>query len=240
MKTKMNKELRLAQLKALEVFGKKAKTFALCGGTALELYYLKHRFSADLDFFSPRFNNKEIAEIVTAFDKAFGKKFKLESEFILPDRAKVKFYTIKVKGSQRPLKIDFAEDVLFKNPEISRIRGVRVYSAKNIYLMKIMAMAGNRIQTDDIGRQTMHGRQAARDVFDVYVLSKKIMPLHLYLKEIPGNLQRGMIHWYRTFSRQETKLSLLDLDIYDKKFNAHEMIMYLENEIKEFMKEVVG
>ncbi|MBW2552855.1 MAG: hypothetical protein KAS98_05075 [Deltaproteobacteria bacterium] len=48
-----------------------------------------------------------------------------------------------------------------------------------------------------------------------------------------------MVHWYRTFSRQQLKLDLLDMAIYDPKFNSAEMIMYLENEIKHFMREVI-
>ena len=93
--------------------------------------------------------------------------------------------------------------------------------------------------TDDIGRQITRGRKEARDAFDIYMLSKKIQPLHQFLKSVPSQLQRGMVHWYRTFSRQELKLALLDLDIYDKKFNSSEMISYLEKEIKVFMAEVL-
>lgn len=47
----MDRAIRKAQKDVLKVFAGKAKDFALAGGTALELYYLHHRFSADLDFF---------------------------------------------------------------------------------------------------------------------------------------------------------------------------------------------
>jgi predicted nucleotidyltransferase component of viral defense system len=49
----MDKIIRQAQLEALRAFARTTKSFALSGGTALELFYLKHRFSRDLDFFSP-------------------------------------------------------------------------------------------------------------------------------------------------------------------------------------------
>lgn len=235
----MDKRVREAQKKILSVFGKEAQDFALAGGTALELYYLKHRFSADLDFFSAKYDLAEINGLVSAFKKEMDAKVELESEFIVSGRAKVRFYTIPIKGSDRPLKIDFVEDVLFTKPVIKKIEGVRVYRVEDIYLQKIVAIAGIQPEIDDIGRQITQGRREARDVFDIYILSKKIQPLHVFLKKVSGQLQRGMIHWYRTFSRQELKLVLLDLDIYDKKFNSKEMIIYLEDEIKQFTKEVI-
>lgn len=235
----MDHKIRQAQDKILAVFAKKARHFALAGGTALELYYLKHRFSADLDFFSPDYDIKEIEELVTAFRASVSKKLKLENEFIAPRKARVRFYTAPIMGSSRPLKIDFVEDVEFQDPKINKFDGVRVYSAKSIYFQKIGAIAGTISAMDDIGRIVTQGRQKARDVFDVYLLSKKIMPLHNFLKELPRQLQRGMVHWYRTFSRQDMKLELLDLGIYDKEFNSREMILYLENEMKIFIREEI-
>jgi len=236
----MDSKIREAQEKILKIFSKKAKDFALAGGTALELYYLGHRFSADLDFFSPKYDLKEIEGLVSGFRKFSTGKIKLESEFIASgNRAKVRFYTVPIKGSRRPLKIDFVEDVFFSKPLIKKFEGVRVYSVKNIYIQKIVAIAGTSPETDDIGRQITQGRREARDAFDVYMLSKKIQPLHLFLKELSSQLQRGMVHWYQTFSRLELKLALLDLDIYDKQFDSKEMIIYLENEIKQFTKEAI-
>ena len=47
----MNELIRQKQLEILKIFHKASKNFVLAGGTALELYYLQHRFSKDLDFF---------------------------------------------------------------------------------------------------------------------------------------------------------------------------------------------
>jgi len=235
----MDKKLREAQFSVLKIFAKRAKVFALCGGTALELFYLKHRFSADLDFFSPNYDPKEIKDLITAFSNNLKAKIKLEAEFSRPGRAQVRFYTTSVRGTTRPLKIDFVEDILVKSPAIKKFNGLRVYSAKDIYLQKISAVTGIEVVTDEVSRALMQGRRQARDIFDIYMLSKKIMPLHRFLKGVSGRYQRGMVHWYRTFSRQQLKLDLLDLDIYIKSFNAHEMIIYLEGEIKQFIKEVM-
>lgn len=236
----MDLKLRQAQQDILRIFSKKAKNFALAGGTALELYYLHHRFSADLDFFSPKYEISEINNLVEAFKKSISKKIKLESEFVASGKASVKFYTLPVKGSRRNLKIDFVEDVLFDKPAIKKIKGTRIYSIENLYFQKIAAISGTQPQVDEIGRLVTEGRNEARDAFDAYVLSKKILPLHVFLKRLPSQFQRGIVHWFRTFSRQELKLSLLDLEIYDKAFDSREMIVYLENEIKQFMKEVMG
>jgi len=236
----MNAKIRKAQKRILTLFSKEAEDFALAGGTALELYYLHHRFSADLDFFSPQFNLSEIDGLVTLFKRNVNKKIKLQSELMAGGKARVRFYTIPVTGSDRDLKVDFVEDVLFDKPVIKKIEGVRVYSAQNIYLQKLAAIGGTRTETDAVGRTVMEGRKEARDVFDMYVLSKKIQPLHQFLHSVPSLLQRGIVHWYRTFSRQELKLSLLDMAIYDKEFNSADMIRHLENELKQFMREVSG
>ncbi len=235
----MDQKIRQAQENVLKMFSAHPGSFALAGGTALELYYLHHRFSADLDFFSPKYDLGEIDKLISVFKKRTKKRFKMESEFISASTAKVRFYTIPVAGSDRPLKIDFVEDVLFEKPNIKRMSGVPVYSAENIYLQKIIAVTGVRVEKDETGRQVMEGRREARDVFDIYMLSKKIVPLHLFLKKVPGQAQRGMVHWYRTFSRQELKLALLDLDIYDKKFDSKEMLIYLEGEMRMFIREML-
>jgi hypothetical protein len=152
------------------------------------------------------------------------------------DRARVRFYVIPVRGSDRPLKIDFVEDVVFKKPEIRKFDKVPVYSAENMYLQKIMAITGIEFSEDDIGRLHAGGRNKARDVFDLYMLSKKICELHIFLRQHPHQIKRGIVHWYQTFSRQDILLELLDLDIYDKNFDARKMIIYLEEEIKKFIK----
>lgn len=235
LSNRMDKKIRKAQLEILKIFSLKAKSFALAGGTALELYYLRHRFSVDLDFFSPEYNLDEIEGLAGSFRKLSGYKFKLQSDFVAGGRARVRFYTASIPGSSRPLKIDFVEDVIFKNPAIRKFNGVPVYSVDNIYLQKITAVTGTSPIEDDIGRVVFRGRRQARDAFDIYVLSRKARPLHIFLKKLSVPLQRGMVHWYQTFSRQDLKLDLLDLDIYDAAFDAKEMIIYLENEIKKFI-----
>ena len=112
----MDTKIRETQRRILNVFSREARHFALAGGTALELYYLHHRFSADLDFFSPKYDITEIQNLISAFQKQVNRKIQLESELTAGGKAKVRFYTLPVMESSRPLKIDFVEDVFFKKP----------------------------------------------------------------------------------------------------------------------------
>lgn len=235
----MDKKIRAMQEKILRVFAKDAGNFALSGGTALELYYLHHRFSADLDFFSPKYDIEEIKRLVHEFKRTPAKSIKFQSGFTTSNRAQVRFYEVTIKGYSRPLKIDFVEDVVFKKPSIKKFSRIPVYNVKNIYTQKIFAITGTTLGQDDIGREITQGRRQARDVFDIYMLSKKIQPLHKFLKRLPTQFQRGMVHWYQTFSRQDLKMDLLDLDIYDNNFDARNMIVYLENEIKKLIEQVL-
>ncbi|MBN1384172.1 MAG: nucleotidyl transferase AbiEii/AbiGii toxin family protein [Elusimicrobia bacterium] len=77
----MNNKVHEIQLRVLEIFSKTSKTFALAGGTALELFYLKHRFSRDLDFFSPNYTVKEIQNIVSQIKSGLKLQVKFENEF---------------------------------------------------------------------------------------------------------------------------------------------------------------
>lgn len=235
----MDPAIRSAQKEVLKVFSKTPGDFALAGGTALELFYLHHRFSADLDFFSPTYCFSEIERLVAAFRRSCRRDMRLESELEASGNARVRFYTMPVKGTRRSLKIDFVEDVLFKKPVIRRRGGIRVYSAENIYLQKIAAISGTRPVLDEVGREVSEGRGEARDVFDLYRLSKNVQPLHQFLPKAPAPWQKGLVHWYRTFSRQGLKLALMDLDIYDPNFDSREMIRHLEIEIKRFIQGVI-
>lgn len=235
----MDKIIRDAQLKLLGTFAGGAKTFALSGGTALELFYLKHRFSRDLDFFSPAYNLSEIDKLVSVFSKTMGAPVTFEAEFFAPSHAKVRFYNVKIKESGLPLKIDFVEDVFFKKPSIKRFDGIPVYNVKNIYSQKIFALIGTCLAKDKTGREITTGRKEARDIVDLYYLSKNIEALHKFVRILNREQQRGIIQWYRSYSRQETKLGVLDLDLYDKKIDVSEMIRYLDTEVKKFMAEVL-
>ncbi|MCU0666090.1 MAG: nucleotidyl transferase AbiEii/AbiGii toxin family protein [Candidatus Omnitrophica bacterium] len=235
----MDSQIRDFQKSILKAFSTCAGCFALAGGTALELFYLKHRFSFDLDLFSVKFSEKEIRDIISVFKKQTGVKVKLVSEMVLPFSARVKFFSLSGGAGKKALKIDFVEEVLLKKPKILHFDGIPVYSAEDIYYQKIASIAGTGFVQDQLGREISTGRNQARDAFDVYYLSNEVTPLHVFLKKMPANFQRGMVSWYQSFSRGDLKISLLDLDIYDKKFDSRDMISHLDSEIKKFIKEAM-
>ena len=84
----------------------------------------------------------------------------------------------------------------------------------------------------EVGKEVITGRMEARDGADLYYLSKRIRPLSEFCRELPRPQQRGMVAWYRTFSRQEFKLGFLDLELYDKNCGSKEVIRHLEDEIQ--------
>lgn len=235
----MDIQIRKAQWEILKCFAKQPRGFALSGGTAIELFYLKHRFSRDLDFFAPVYETGKIQKLVDYFCNALKVKFKLENEMTDANRARVRFYTCPIKGSSLPLKIDFIEDILFKKPKIKKFLHIPVYDSSHIYYQKILAVTGTVLGEDAIGREEIAGRDEARDVVDIYYLSRKIKPLRLFLKTLPRQYQRGMIRWYRTFSRVDFKLGALELNLYDKKFDPAGVISDLEREIEQFMEGIV-
>ena len=235
----MDRKIREAQLKLLEVFPSMSRTFALSGGTALKLFYLKHRFSKDLDFFSAQYNFKEIDTLVTAFNNSFRRKLKLENELIVGGKARVRFYSLSVPSATSPLKIDFIEDVLFKKPTIQKFEGIPVYDVKNIYYQKIATIVGTRLGLDETGREIIGGRRDVRDIVDLYYLSKKICPLHKFIQKLSSIYKRGIVYWHRTYSRRDFKIEVIDLDIYDRNFDPSEVITHLDIEIQKIIAEVI-
>jgi hypothetical protein len=232
----MDKIIRDTQLKLLGVFSKRKTSFSLAGGTALELCYLKHRFSRDLDFFSKKYNISEIDNIINTFNKHLPEPLHLDKEFEVSGKAKVRLYSAEL-NRKIPLKIDFVEDVIVENPKIKEITGIRVYDVKDIYLQKISTIIGAYTTIDETGREAPSGRNEPRDVFDIYCISREILPLHEFMAKLSESQKRRTIQWYRSYSRHEVKLGLLDLEIYDKKFDSNKMIRHIDKEIKKFIME---
>jgi len=236
----MNEALRNIQKSVLKIVsGIRGHSFALAGGSALEMFYLKHRFSRDLDFFTRHFNESEIDKITVELKKKLRCPVSKEGEFITRQHARVMFYMVAAKGLERPLKIDFVEDVLTPNPRIKKFKGLSVYESKEIYYHKIFSIAGSYQDTDATGKIIFTGRDEPRDAVDVYYLSRKVQLLHEFLEGIPSLQQRMFVTWTRAYSRMDMKLAVLDLDIYDKKFNVRKMIKHVDDEVEKFIRGVL-
>lgn len=127
--------------------------FFLSGGTALSEFYLQHRLSRDLDFFTLDqglnfdFVGAEIDKLARALD------LKTKNQVSSPTFLQYIFHYQK-----KPLKIDVIKDVPVHFGKIRKIKGVRVDSLENIALGKLLAL---------------FGRTDAKDFIDFYFLIKK-------------------------------------------------------------------
>jgi hypothetical protein len=127
-------------------------TFYLTGGTALGRYYLKHRYSDDLDLFVNRENDfKQLSDIIISqLQEHFSE---IEIAFLSEDFARIFIINEKYR-----LKIEFVNDVLFHTGDIKSANFFhRIDSWENILSNKICALS----------------RDEAKDVVDLIFLSKK-------------------------------------------------------------------
>jgi predicted nucleotidyltransferase component of viral defense system len=231
-------KLREIQLEVLRIFSKESGSFALAGGTALELYYLKHRFSRDLDFFSQNFDDGEIVAILEAIKETFGYAPKFMEDSRRPGKVRYNFYTLRIKGTDESLKLDFVEDPLPFQPVIKNFDGVPVYDVKRIYFQKLAAITGVAPGVDKAGQVIPLGRNEPRDVIDLYYLSKKIEPLNLFLKATPRSYQLALINWRKNFSAADFKQAYLTDyrgAMYDKKLEPRAIVQHVDEEINLFM-----
>ncbi len=232
----MDRKLKNLQKKVLASVAKIDElSFSLAGGIALEIFYLHHRFSRDLDFFANRYDPDEIEKIVAGLRRDLGCQILKKMEFATPQNARVVFYHLEADGLELPLRIDFVEEVLLADPGIKIFNGLRVYDVEEIYSHKVFTISGSREDTDAVGRVLFSGRNQPRDAVDIYYLSKKVKPLHKFLSEVPRGQQHSFVRWAKTYSRMDMKLGVLDLEIYDQKFSAREMIKHIDNEIDKFV-----
>ena len=112
--------------------------FYLTGGTALAGFYLKHRLSDDLDFFSHSIEIPEIDRLFEDTIKAAG--FALEKE-----RSSPTYRRYRIDGE---LQIDLVRDIDFRVGAPELIGDFMVDTLKNIAVNKVTAMY-NRLEPKD-------------------------------------------------------------------------------------------
>jgi hypothetical protein len=127
-------------------------TFYLTGGTALGRYYLKHRYSDDLDLFVNRKNDfKQLSNIIISQLQDYFPE--IEIALLSED-----FARIFIHNEECRLKIEFVNDVLFHTGEIQCAKFFhRIDSWENIMSNKICALS----------------RDESKDIVDLIFLSKK-------------------------------------------------------------------
>ncbi|MDP2927845.1 MAG: nucleotidyl transferase AbiEii/AbiGii toxin family protein [Candidatus Omnitrophota bacterium] len=221
--------------KTLKKLANKLGNFYLAGGTALSLFYFKHRESYDLDFFTKDFSRANIEEIISALSKDMGLEVELLAEQNRQGFARMMVYSLKV-GDDSSLKIDFVEDVYKLLKPLKNIDGAPILAIEDIYFRKILTACGSIATVDSVGRSSFAGgRQEAKDFFDLYFLSKTFMPLSNFVNEFCQQPQKeSIIVWFRTYDRFAMKTGLLEI-ITDKKVEFSEMERHFKNEVEKIV-----
>lgn len=134
--------------------------FWLTGGTALSEFYLQHRYSEDMDFFTNREENFNLymRELQTRANRE-GIKFERRH----PEEMKTFFGAWAYVDGEK-VKLDFAVDspYKFKRPEMSETYGIQVQNPVDLSCEKVAAL---------------FGRAAPRDFIDVYFIHNNLYNL---------------------------------------------------------------
>ena len=152
----------------------------LVGGTALARCYLKHRTSYDLDFFvNARFD----PAVMQA--RLAGAGITIQSVESVTDP----MYAVQLHGlsdvSGEMLRISVVEDLYAGMFPVQTVSGIRTETIEGLYHRKLRTITGSGGKTSSTGRTMPAGaRQTARDLFDLYVLSKEIRPLLEFVRHI--------------------------------------------------------
>ena len=152
----------------------------LCGGTALSRCWLGHRVSYDLDFFLPEgFNAGRLAVAL----KRAGVDFEARDLVDSLDKANQLHGDVLLEGQR--LKVSFMEDAYFSLfPVLEAAMGVctvRTEAVHGLYHRKLRTVSGHAAHGDSFEG----GRQKARDLFDLYVLSQMVMPIRPFMASLP-------------------------------------------------------
>jgi len=134
-----------------------SEEFYLTGGTALALFYLNHRKSNDLDFFT---NN---SEIITPFSYHLEKKLKERDIQHERQRGLHSFVELSVNKNKESTIIHLGEDSPFRFDtlkEFPEYPGLKIDSLVDIASNKLLAL---------------FGRATLRDFIDIYTLVQKKM-----------------------------------------------------------------
>ncbi len=125
----------------------------LTGGTALSRFYLKHRYSDDLDFFV---NNEEsFVPLALKVRNRLAETFNISPDKSLQSET---FLRVWIEDLGQELKIEFVNDVPFRWGNSHSVSGIPVDNPGNILANKLTALIG---------------RDEPKDVFDIVVISRE-------------------------------------------------------------------
>lgn len=160
----------------------------LCGGTALSRCWLDHRLSYDLDFFFPE--GFKAGNFATSLKK---NGIIYEATDIVDDPRKANQLHGYITHQGHRLKVSFIEDAYYQTfAAVDKPFGaltVQTEEIAGLYHRKLRTVSGHgegqRADSFEGGRQT------ARDLFDLHVLSIEFMPIRQFIESLPYSFPSG-------------------------------------------------
>ena len=234
-----NTDIIQVQKAILEALAGKIDDFYLAGGTALSLFHFSHRVSEDLDFFTQEFNAEKVKDIADFLQKNLQGSIELVGQN--PAGKGIEHMHYEFEFSEGAfIRLDFVRDVFPLIRPTKPKNGIRVLSAEDIYLRKIYAVSGLRTGQDEAGRpKFIGGRQDAKDLFDIYYLSRGFMKLSDFIDKYCNQaLKEGVIRWFRTFPRTQMKADLSDIKT-SKTIEFNDIDKHLNGEINRILEKEI-
>jgi hypothetical protein len=126
-----------------------AENFFITGGTTLSVFYLHHRVSDDIDFFSIEFH--ELNQVDTILKRAFQRDLSLI-------QSSPEFYSYLIRG----VKVDFVFDSLSTSEERPL---VNLETGGKVFVDTLANMASNKLAA-------LASRSEAKDLIDFYFIGR--------------------------------------------------------------------
>jgi hypothetical protein len=167
-----------------------ADNFYLTGGTALAAFYLKHRFSEDLGFFSA---DPNAIRLVRPSLETAVQQLNASLEFSRTFNTFVECFITAQDGER--VKVDFAYDTPYRlQPTISN-------PEFNIQIDNSLDIASNKLSA-------LFGRAAEKDFVDIFFINQELIPFHELLSHARQK-HVGMDDYWLAIALQRVRLAKL-------------------------------
>ncbi len=206
----------------LPVLGESFRDFYLVGGTALSLGYLGHRLSYDIDLFCQA--NKwddgplNLESKVNALKDQFPVTIALKDE-TTDDSGNLIGRQYLLHRGDEDIKLDLIRDTQPLNAPFHEDKtkefGINIPDISDLYFRKITIALESR--ESGIGRMFAGGRLKARDILDIYTLSKEHASLSHYLSQQSFDSPMVVVNQLEQFVEQFNKRTLFQ-ELQDTKY----------------------
>ena len=186
------------------------ESFYLTGGTALSAFYLKHRISEDMDFFT-----EEEGQVSRALPVIQDMAFKLNGKLEIKRSFRNFIEFLLIRGEEI-LRCDFAMDSPYR-------LGNKIFNEEyGIYIDNALDIACNKISA-------LYDRGEPKDFVDIYFINKEIIPFEKLVEEAKKK-HIGLDNYWLAVSIAKVE----ELDILPRMIKSIDI-----NELKSFFREKV-